>query len=417
MPEFINTTREELINNGYKKIEATFEGENIDKWYINKEGKVFSFYKNKGRYLKCISSDNCPRYEFCYKNTSTKRKTEHLLNTYFNNCINDCINDYKILTHINNNELTNYLKIYKNGDIYHLTTPKKGINDKLIIKVNPIENKVNRKPDIDGYIPIHFNLKNHKMIGTSIHRLIYYTFNNTNDINYNDFFGDLQINHKDHNPLNNCLDNLELISREANNLDKKFYKDNPDYCIRSVENNKYKVMIQINHKYFQKTYNTKEEAREMRDKIHRLRCDNLNITKDEIIDKLGINYRKYNMIKKEIKDNSPNIENIEKKTHPDYPYYMFYSNGKVWSNYNKCWLNGCINKGYKYIYLSNYTTNKRDTLRLNRIIAIIFIPNPENKSDVDHINRNKLDNSVSNLRWATSKENCNNRSNNKIRKL
>lgn len=45
---------------------------------------------------------------------------------------------------------------------------------------------------------------------------------------------------------------------------------------------------------------------------------------------------------------------------------------------------------------------------IHRIIAEAFIPNPENKPCIDHINAIKTDNRLKNLRWVTRKENSNN---------
>lgn len=62
-----------------------------------------------------------------------------------------------------------------------------------------------------------------------------------------------------------------------------------------------------------------------------------------------------------------------------------------------------INCNYYKVCISK--NKKQHTLLLHRLIAEAFIPNPDNKPVVDHINRDKLDNRIENLRWATIKEN------------
>lgn len=64
------------------------------------------------------------------------------------------------------------------------------------------------------------------------------------------------------------------------------------------------------------------------------------------------------------------------------------------------------NKGYLTVNL--YKNGKMKRLLLHRLISIAFIPNPENKPCIDHINTDRLDNRIENLRWCTQKENHNN---------
>ena len=59
-------------------------------------------------------------------------------------------------------------------------------------------------------------------------------------------------------------------------------------------------------------------------------------------------------------------------------------------------------KGYMRIPLRK--NGKAKNFLLHRLVALQFIPNPENKLTVDHINRIRDDNRVINLRWATYKE-------------
>lgn len=63
-------------------------------------------------------------------------------------------------------------------------------------------------------------------------------------------------------------------------------------------------------------------------------------------------------------------------------------------------------KGYKIISLWKNGTGKM--FRVHRLVAAAFIPNPENKPCIDHIDGDRTNNHADNLRWVTAKENSNN---------
>lgn len=64
---------------------------------------------------------------------------------------------------------------------------------------------------------------------------------------------------------------------------------------------------------------------------------------------------------------------------------------------------GCVRNGYKIMPLSKNKTIK--AWRVHRLVAIAFIPNPENKAEVNHKNGIRLDNKLDNLEWMTHQEN------------
>ena len=67
-------------------------------------------------------------------------------------------------------------------------------------------------------------------------------------------------------------------------------------------------------------------------------------------------------------------------------------------------LNGSVKRnGYKQVILCFQRPIKH--INIHRLVAVAFIPNPDNKPQVNHIDGNKLNNNVTNLEWVTGSEN------------
>jgi hypothetical protein len=87
--------------------------------------------------------------------------------------------------------------------------------------------------------------------------------------------------------------------------------------------------------------------------------------------------------------------------------YAINREGSVWSYFYKKELIPVLN--YRY-YVVCLTKNKiRKNYTLHKLLAIQFLPNPDNLPHIDHINRIKTDNRLENLRWVNPRQNANNR--------
>ena len=84
--------------------------------------------------------------------------------------------------------------------------------------------------------------------------------------------------------------------------------------------------------------------------------------------------------------------------------YSVDENGNVYSSKSKKFLKPKITKGYAQVALYG---DKKVYIGVHKLVAMTFIPNPDNLPQVNHKDENKLNNNINNLEWCDANYNIN----------
>lgn len=105
------------------------------------------------------------------------------------------------------------------------------------------------------------------------------------------------------------------------------------------------------------------------------------------------------------------------KPYPEYPFIEVSSLGRVRTKERVVICKNGSKRLYKsrilkqhllpngYLFVHSYANDKQFNIHIHRAVAICFIPNPDNLPEVNHIDNDKTNNSVSNLEWCTHEYN------------
>jgi hypothetical protein len=194
-----------------------------------------------------------------------------------------------------------------------------------------------------------------------------------------------KVNHKNGNPFDNNVENLEWITQ----------KRNVNHALETgltTPNTRPVIKMDLNGNELQ-TYKSVQDA-----------AADIGLTRHAVIRVCkGKNNTaggfKWKYVTEEIKVNLNEFILI-----PDMEY-MASTDGRIYSVLSKIVLKPMKNEnGYYYVTICKKGKKKRNYY-VHQLIAMTYIPNPDKKKYVNHKNLNKTDNRIENLEWTTQSEN------------
>jgi hypothetical protein len=193
------------------------------------------------------------------------------------------------------------------------------------------------------------------------------------------------VNHINSNKLDNRVENLEWVTQKENTAAHGKQTSHPRRVVQIDDNNK--VIA---------TYNSLIEA-----------SKSINLSPSAISKVLiGQNETAGNYKwKYEDTTNYPDEIDLTNAKYIDiYSNYMVLQDGRIYNTIRRKLVKPIMNAS-GYCYVSLCTGGIKQNLYVHRIVAVHFIPNNENKTQVNHKNKIRHDNRVENLEWVTASEN------------
>ena len=240
---------------------------------------------------------------------------------------------------------------------------------------NKTTKKILKSQLLNGYLGITLKTNNKKTL-SKIHRLVATQFLICPDETY-------VVNHKDGNKTNNHVENLEWISQS----------ENVKHAFRLGLNKgkKNKVYQYTLDNVFIREYNSPIDVE-----------NEMGIPRTRILDVCEGKARKTGGYIWKYSDEYTATQPVpEGKTMTEYPNYIITNDGKIYNSQRKRFLS--LKKhvnGYIGIALTSYD-NKRKNFYAHRLVALLFVDNPNNYPEVNHIDFDKTNNKIENLEWIS----------------